>query len=129
MSQVVRALLLGLVLAASVAGCRTAPVLNVENAPVVANKTPTMQDVQSAITRAGAALGWKIEPVKPGLMQGTLNLRTHTAVVEIPYSTTAFSIRYKDSANLNYTGDSIHSNYNGWVQNLEKGIVAQLKNL
>ena len=129
MRQVFRALLLGFVLAASVAGCRTAPVLNVENAPVVANKPPTMKDVQDAITRAGVALGWKIEPVKPGLMQGTLNLRTHTAVVEIPYSTTAFSIKYKDSVNLNYTGDSIHSNYNGWIQNLEKGIATQLKAL
>jgi len=129
MSQLLRALLLGLALAAFVAGCRHAPILNVVDAPVVANKPPSMQDVQDAITRAGAALGWRMQPVKPGLMQGTLNLRTHTAVVEIPYSTTAFSIKYKDSVNLDYTGDSIHSNYNGWIQNLEKGIRAQLQNL
>ena len=129
MSQLLRALLLGFALTALVAGCRTAPVVNVVDAPITANKPPSMKDVQDAITRAGVALGWKIEPVKPGLMQGTLNLRTHTAVVEIPYSSTAFSIKYKDSVNLNYTGDSIHSNYNGWIQNLDKGIRTQLQNL
>jgi len=129
MGQFLRALLLGLALAAFVAGCRTAPVLNVVDAPVVANKPPSMQDVQDAIRRAGAALGWRMEPVKPGLIQGTLELRTHKAIVEIPYSTTAFSIKYKDSVNLDYTGDSIHSNYNGWIQNLEKGIRTQLQNL
>lgn len=129
MSRLLRALLLGLALSALVAGCRTAPVLNVVDVPVVANKPASMQDVQEAIRRAGAALGWKIEPVKPGLMVGTLNLRTHTAVVEIPYSTKAFSIKYKDSVNLDYTGESIHSNYNSWVQNLEKGIRAQLQSL
>ncbi len=65
----------------------------------------------------------------PSGTRKSLNLRTHTAVVEIPYSTKAFSIRYKDSVNLDYTGESIHSNYNGWIQNLEKGIRTQLQSL
>ncbi len=129
MLRLLRALSLGLVLAALIAGCRTAPILNVVDAPVVANKPASMADVQEAIRRAGAALGWQMESVKPGLMQGTLALRTHKAVVDIPYSTKAFSIRYKDSVNLDYTGENIHSNYNGWIQNLEKGIRAQLQNL
>ena len=64
----------------------------------------------------------------PGLIVATLTLRDHLAVVEIPYSATSFSIRYKDSQNLRYNADdrSIHSNYNGWVQNLNNAILAGL---
>jgi len=49
-------------------------------------------------------------------------------VVDIAYDTKAFSITYKDSSNLQYDAakSEIHKNYNGWVQNLENGIRAQL---
>ena len=33
---------------------------------------------------------------------------------------------YKDSANLHYDGKTIHSNYNGWIQNPDKAIRTQL---
>ena len=45
------------------------------------------------------------------------------------YSVKSYSIRYKDSTELGYDGGSIHQNYNGWVQNLDKGIRAQLNTL
>ena len=36
-------------------------------------------------------------------------------------------ITYKDSINLDAgTDGTIHKNYNGWIQNLNKGIVTQL---
>ena len=57
---------------------------------------------------------------------GTLVLRTHTAVVEIPYSATSYSIKYRSSIDLNESGGNIHKNYNGWIQNLNKGINTQL---
>ena len=31
-----------------------------------------------------------------------------------------------DSSNLQYDGKTIHSNYNGWIQNLDKAIRTQL---
>jgi hypothetical protein len=32
----------------------------------------------------------------------------------------------KDSTNLDYDGNTIHKNYNGWVENLDKAIRVQL---
>lgn len=57
---------------------------------------------------------------------GTLTLRSHTAVVEIPYSSTSYSIKHRSSVNLDEGGGNIHKNYNGWIQNLNKGISTQL---
>lgn len=118
------------VLAGACAANRTAPIRNVADAPVTVapGKTATQADVERAILRAGIALGWQMKPVKPGLIEGTLALRTHVAVVEIPYSTKSYSIQYKTSTNLQADGNVIHQNYNGWIENLDKGIRVQLIN-
>lgn len=109
---------------------RTAPIRNVTDAPIspVANQTITVGDVERAITRAGAQLGWQMRTVKPGLIEGTLNLRTHTAIVDIPFTQKSYSILYKDSTNLQADGTVIHNNYNGWVENLDRAIRTQLVN-
>ena len=107
-------------------GCRSAPLYNVDSTPVVANKAVTLVEVEKAIMRAGAGLGWQIVPRAPGQIEGTLLLRTHRAVVDISYNTQSYSIKYKDSTNLDYDGTNIHSNYNGWIQNLDNAIRAQL---
>lgn len=110
-----------------IVGCRSAPVYNVSSAPITASKASlTLDDVSKAIMRAGGGLGWQMKETKPGHMLATLHLRTHVAIVDINYSTTSFSITYKDSTNLDYDGTNIHSNYNGWIQNLDKGIRTQL---
>ena len=112
-------------------GCRGAvPVYNVADAPVAASKpNPGLDEVGKAIQRAGAALGWQMKETKPGHMLGTLTLRKHVAVVDVNYSVKSYSIRYKDSTELDYDGGNIHPNYNGWIQNLDKGIRAQLSTL
>lgn len=109
-------------------GCRgTVPIYNVKDAPVTVAKPPaTLQAVELAITRAGVGLGWTMKVEKSGQIIGTLNLRTHTAVVTIPYSSTKYSILYKDSVNLDQKEETIHPNYNGWIQNLDKAIKQQL---
>jgi len=122
-------LVLAGIVIAMLGGCRSAGIYNVSAAPVVANKVVSMDDVQKAIIRAGAGLGWQMKPVEPGLIVGTLTLRTHMAMVNVKYDTKIYSITYKDSSNLDYTGDSIHKNYNGWVTNLDRGIQSQLSNL
>lgn len=108
-------------------GCRgTVPIYNVTDAPVNVAKPPaTLQSVEQAIVRAGIGLGWAMKPERPGLITGTLNLRTHTAVVSIPYSTSTYSILYRESVNLNQKDDKIHPNYNSWIQNLNKAINQQ----
>lgn len=109
-------------------GCaRLSPVYNVEEAALVTGKTQaSMDDVKTAIVRAGSSLGWIMKPAGSGSIMGTLNLRKHVAVVEIKYNSKTYSILYKDSQNLNYDGKNIHGNYNGWVQNLNRAIQTQL---
>lgn len=110
--------------------CRTATILSVNNATVVSNKSnPSKDDVRKAIVRAGGGLGWQFQDNGPDAMIGTLTLRAHSAVVDIPYSAKAYSITYKSSSNLNYDGTTIHSNYNGWIQNLHKAINTHLNTL
>jgi len=113
------------------AGCRgSVPIFNVTDAPVVASRpNPSLDEIGKAIQRAGAALGWQMKQTKPGHILGTLNLRNHVAVVDVNYSVKSYSIRYKDSTELDYDGGNIHPNYNGWIQNLDKGIRAQLSTL
>jgi len=113
--------------AAALAGCT--PVYNVKDAPIVtasgAPASPT--DVQKAIERAGAALGWRMHSVRPGLIVATLATQSYTAVVDITYDASTYSITYNNSANLNYDGANIHRTYNRWVDNLDRLIRAQLQ--
>ena len=126
MWKVVGTLLIGFA-AAGLVACRAAPVMDVVDAPVAtAGKKLTAEQVKVAIMRAGASLGWQMKEAQPFLLEGTLNLRSHMAQVNIPYSAERYSIVYKDSSNLNYDGTNIHSNYNGWVQNLDRAIKTQL---
>jgi hypothetical protein len=113
------------------AGCRgSVPVYNVTDAPVAASKqNPSLDDIGKAIQRAGLTLGWQMKETRPGQILGTLNLRKHVAVVDVIYSVKSYSIKYKDSTELDYDGGNIHPNYNGWIQNLDKGIRAQLSTL
>lgn len=105
-----------------------APIYNVLSAPIPPNPAATMENIEKAVIRAGLTLGWQIAPKGPGRAEGVLILRKHRAVVDITYDTKSFNINYKDSVNLDYSEKdrTIHSNYNGWIQNLEKGIRAQV---
>jgi hypothetical protein len=128
MWKITGALMIGIA-AAGLAGCRLAPVQDIVDAPVVepaGGAKLTADQVKLAIRRAGASLGWQIKEVQPYLLEGTLYLRTHMAQVNIPYSAERYSIVYKDSKNLDYDGKSIHSNYNSWVQNLDRAIKVQM---
>jgi hypothetical protein len=84
-----------------------------------------MGEVQTAILRAGTQLGWQMQAVSPGRISGQIALRTHTAVVDIEHDAKSYSIKYRDSTNLDARDGMIHRNYNGWIQNLEKAIRTQ----
>lgn len=108
-------------------GCRSAPVYNVHDANMVTGSdSPALDEVDQAIKKAGIKLGWDMKTVDPGHIVGTLRIRAHMAVVDIRFNKETFSITYKDSNNLEYNGREIHSNYNGWVQNLEQAIRNEL---
>lgn len=114
------------------AGCVAPhPVRNINAEPVVgpAGRAVTLDEVGKAILRAGGTLGWEMKQVEPGYILGTLKLRSHVAIVDVRYTTKNYSIKYKDSTNLNYDGTNIHNNYNGWISNLDRAIKTQLATL
>ena len=114
-------------------GCRAAtPVYNVSNQEITTNKQKVaLEDVEKAIIRAGVGLGWVVTKEAPGEIKATLSLRTHVAIVSIKYSTKEYNITYISSTNLEYnaTNNTIHSNYNSWVKNLNQAIQVQLSSL
>ena len=117
------ALLIGLALA--VASCRVKPVYNVDEATLPIAAGHSLEEISQAIKLAGSGLGWEVKEKSSGHNVGTLHLREHKAVVDITYTTEDFSIKYKNSVNLKYDGTKIHQNYNGWIQNLERAIIAR----
>jgi len=108
--------------------CRTAPIYNVHDAAIPSSqKAPiTMNEIEGAIVRAGAGLGWTMSVVAEGHIVATLNIRSHQAVVDINYDERDYSINYKSSYNLKYNGTKIHSQYNNWIRNLTQAINAQV---
>ena len=98
------------------------PIQNVNDAAIVSAKPLSLAQVKLAIMSAGVTLGWNMAEESPGMIKATLNLRTHTAVVKIPYDANKYSIIYMSSVNLDEKDGKIHKNYNSWVQNLSKKI-------
>ena len=130
MTKKIILVVLALVVALGI-GCRSGIVKNVQDTPMTfsTENKPSIEQIKKAIIIAGAGLGWRIKSQSPGHLIGTLNLREHTAIVDIKYTTENFSITYNSSTNLNYDGTNIHSNYNGWIQNLEKSIIIQISHI
>ena len=118
-------------LAVGLLACAATPIYNVQSNPVstASGKAPSATAVRGAILAAGAGLGWQMKDTKPGVLEGRLALRSHVAEVEIPYSETSYSIVYKSSTGLDESGGNIHKNYNGWIQNLQRSINAQVSAL
>lgn len=108
-------------------GCKTLPVNNISNAPIVSsNKQLSTTQIKNAITRAGVSLGWIMSSGGEGKINASLSLRKHRANIVISYDQTKYSIQYQDSVNLKYDGTNIHKNYNGWIENLDNAIRSYL---
>jgi hypothetical protein len=121
---------IGLVLV-FLSGCRGgAQIYEVKSTPIPspAGKELTLEQVRKEIVAAGVAAGWQITDVKPGELLATYNIRSHQAIVAIPYTTKNYSILYKDSSNLKYdaAARTIHQNYAGWIQRLDGAIRSRL---
>jgi hypothetical protein len=101
------------------------PIYDVNDAPLLSSESATLDDASEAIWRAGRKLGWEIEKESPGVLNGTLHLRRHVAVVRIEHDTRVFSIHEVETQNIRREGDRIHPNYNGWIHFLEQKIAAE----
>lgn len=108
-------------------GCRSAPVYNVAHSPVNMDSGDYKEaDVEKAILKAGLAQGWKMDAVSPGTIRGTLNIRSHQAVVVVRFDTQEYSINYESSQNLDHYQGQIHKNYNAWIRHLDNAIQLEL---
>ena len=112
-------------------GCRGgAKIYQVKEAPIqtASGKALSVEEVRKEIVAAGVAAGWQMAVSKPGEIVGTLNIRSHQAVVSIPYTAKTYSILYKDSMNLKYDAEAqtIHENYASWIQRLDGAIRTRL---
>ena len=104
-------------------GCnRIAPVYTVTEANFLGSAPLSRRADQ--IRRAAIRRNWAVQDTRAGAMRATFNARGNQAVVEITYTRDSFSIRHLESSNLNFNGTEIHRAYNGWVQDLERGIIA-----
>lgn len=97
---------------------------NIVNYPFGVQKPLSLAQWSDVIRRAGARRGWNIALVRPGVLVGTLNIRSHQVVVDIVHDTSMYSITYKSSVNMQYNAarNAIHRNYNAWVRNLRDDI-------
>lgn len=112
------------------------PVINVENAVIAtgSGKTPTLAQVKQSIVQAATVQNWQVTETLDGRLNATLVVRgKHYMTIEIPYTTTQYSLIYKNSINLNYEvlegTPVIHPNYNKWVQNFSNSIRIELSKL
>jgi hypothetical protein len=114
-----------------ISGCTSMAVYNISDAPVNVAKKTSDDKIFKAIKSAGVQLGWVVKKTKPGMATAQLNVRRHTALVTINYSNTSYSINYKNSINLKYDAskNTIHKNYNVWIQNLDEAIQFKLSQL
>jgi len=101
-----------------VAGGKNVPIKPVTSA-VRANVTATK--VGKAITAAATELKWIPSPINSGTIEAKLLVRSHELVVDIVYTATEYTIKYKSSKNLNYDEKkhTIHRKYDQWVSNLD----------
>jgi len=117
-------------------GCATVsqtvaqPLYNVEGAQARSydGKALSSAQVEKAIISAATQRNWRVQKVKEGLIVATYYARQHMAQVEIKYSSSTYSINYKNSSELNYDGTTIHKNYNSWIKNLDNSIQLYLNN-
>lgn len=97
-----------LALAAAAAGAQAqrapVPVVDFEDVPVAqatsARLSPAL--VRLAFTAAGGSNGWTIKPDGDGRLEATYAVRDQKIVVTVVYDADKYSVRYKDSVNMNY---------------------------
>jgi hypothetical protein len=117
--RAMRHLLLAAALAAMLASCRTALLVN---PPPVSFAPLPAREVEAAIYTGCSRRRWMPTKIRDGLIRATLHQRSHVAVVNIDYDDDSFQLSYVDSDELRYKvagGEQrIHSSYNKWIKNL-----------
>ena len=114
-----------------------APLVEHENVPVVtgSGKAASTEAVGVAISNAAASgrRVWVVKRSAPDRVLATYNVRQHAIAVDIAYSAKTYSIHYVGSENMRASEVNgqkvIHPFYNNWVDELKRGINAELGKL
>ena len=123
--RILRLFALALALFALNAQARTAGMGNFDNLPVTNAKGEPASPAQmkAAVIQGAAARGWTLSDIRNDRAIATIQVRgKHTVTTDVLFTAGQVSVKYKDSVNMNYTGNEIHPNYNAWVQNLVDSI-------
>lgn len=104
-------------------------IYNVQNKPLPpAARALAPGQIESHITQAMAAKGWKVDKVSPGELRGAIEWGArHSATVTVLFAEQAYSIRLHSSTNLREGNGYIHRQYNVRVRALEDDIDRRLK--
>ncbi len=96
-------------------------------------KPATAEEIKRAFTVGGARRGWTATDAGPDKTILTLVVRTHTLVMELTYEPGKYSLKYKDSINLDFKDEAgrrtIHRSYINWNTNLMNDARAELLRL
>ena len=94
-------------------------------------KGVTLAQMQKTIEKTARDLEWQLSDVKTGSFTARRDwgANKHNIVVDVLYDEKSFSIRYKNSKNMSYDGDSIHHTYNDMVSTLEDHIKKNISTL
>jgi hypothetical protein len=104
-------------------GCGGVAIYNVTNQSVPSiSRVKTADEMKKAIYAACFGRGWTVKDISPDMIVATLILRDSMAIVEIKYDSKNYNIFYKESTGLKSDGQTIHKNYNSWIQNLDNDI-------
>lgn len=108
----------------TLAGCRSATLQPVETNVYASDKAT----VERAIIEGCIERGWSPKKINDSEIEASIHVRSHSAVVRIPYTATGYQILYKSSENLNYDAadKTIHGNFVNWVRNLDRSISKRL---
>lgn len=119
---------LAVVLAATVAGCASV-MQPIENRPLKPPAGATVEQVGESIFLAVRHRKWAARKIAPGHIEAQYTKWRHKVVVDVIFDTKKFSVRYKDSENMRFTGRTIHNRYNEWTAKLADLISARVRNM
>jgi hypothetical protein len=122
-------------LAPAAAQARSAPIATFENIAISAadGRKLTLDQVKRAIIQAAATRQWAPSVQNANTVRATYTKGKHSAVVDVAFTETSYSIHYVDSTNLGYADQGgkavIHPAYNKAVTALRQGIEAALRTI
>jgi len=121
-------LLIILLSAITISACayKAQPIYNVDKALPDKAQSMSMDRIESAIIQGGAAYQWEFQKVGEGHLIATQRAPKFQATVDVFFDRQRYKIVHNSTVGLRDTGETIHSHYNVWIRNLEKGIDTRL---